>query len=135
MVVDASMTAVWCFPEERTPSVIAVRDRVSLASMVVPAHFHVEVANVLLVAERRKRLTPAQRTGALTLLAVLPVEVDPETWKHAFGATTELAVAHRLTLYDAAYLELAMRRRLPIATLDKDLANAARAVGLESLGL
>jgi predicted nucleic acid-binding protein len=84
---------------------------------------------------RKGRSDSSFRDAALADLALLPINVDPETCRQAWGATAKLAARHRLTLYDAAYLELARRRCLPLATLDSDLRVAASAEDVELLGL
>jgi predicted nucleic acid-binding protein len=96
----------------------------------VPAHWGVEVANGVLMAERRRRLTPADAAAALNFLRQLPVSVDDGPATRAFGEVSALARQHGLTAYDAAYLELAMRRRAALATLDLDLRKAAMSAGV-----
>jgi predicted nucleic acid-binding protein len=100
------------------------------AQAFVPELWPLEVANALLVGERRKRSTQADTMTWLGFLASLPIAVDEETRAYAFGSTLSLARDHSLSAYDAAYLELAMRRGLPLATLDDKLKAAARAVGV-----
>ena len=97
---------------------------------MVPDLWHLEVANTLVVGERRKRTTQANTVTWLGFLSSLPIEVDEETKAHAFGDTISLARDHSLSVYDAAYLELAMRRGLPLATLDDKLKAAAQAAGV-----
>jgi predicted nucleic acid-binding protein len=94
-----------------------------------------EVLNVLLMAQRRGRMTRAARRDRIEFLRKLPITLDAETAAQAWDAANGLAERHRLTLYDAAYLELAQRLELPLATLDADLRAAARAVGVALLGL
>jgi predicted nucleic acid-binding protein len=101
---------------------------------VVPVHWPLEVANALLMAVRRARIDAGFRDAALRDLAALPIVLDPETSSRAWHDTLRLADAHRLTAYDAAYLELAHRRALPLATLDAELRAAARAFGVTLLG-
>jgi predicted nucleic acid-binding protein len=91
----------------------------------VPSLWHLEVANVLEMSVRRKRHDARFRDATLADLAQLPIQVDAETHRRAWDTTLQLAVRHRLTLYDAAYLELALRSDLPLATLDEDLRKAA----------
>jgi predicted nucleic acid-binding protein len=92
---------------------------------LVPAHWLVEVGNGLLMAERRKRISAAERNKALSYIAALPFEIDDRLRETIWSATTELAASHALTLYDAVYLELAARSGLPLATLDDKLRRAA----------
>jgi predicted nucleic acid-binding protein len=93
-----------------------------------------EVANILEMGVRRGRHDAAFRDATLADLALLPINLDPDTDRQAWGATSQLASRHRLTLYDAAYLELAQRRDLPFATLDHELRSAASAEGMTLLG-
>lgn len=105
------------------------RRRIELAEgAVVPALFPGEVANVLVQAERRRRIAPAQADRVLGILGGLPIEVEAP--RRAPGRALDFARAHRLTVYDAMYLEAAIRRALPLATLDGDLRRAARAAGV-----
>ena len=101
----------------------------------MPDLWHLEVANTLLVGERRKRSTQANTVAWMDFLSSLPIAVDEETKTHAFSDTANLARSHNLSAYDAAYLELAMRRGLPLATLDDKLKAAAHAVGVPLFGL
>jgi predicted nucleic acid-binding protein len=101
----------------------------------VPSLWRLETANGLQVAIRRKRIDGAFRDHALIHLARLPITIDPETDVQAWTATLQLADRFQLTLYDAAYLELAQRRTLPLATLDSALRPAAEALGLPLLGI
>ncbi|MGZ9086629.1 MAG: type II toxin-antitoxin system VapC family toxin [Rhodoplanes sp.] len=134
-VIDGSVTVAWCIPEERTSRTQALLDKVIEAGAVVPIHWWIEVGNALLVATRRARISVAQRRTALTQLAALQLLTDPETLDRLWTATLDLADRSRLTLYDACYLELALRRGLPLATLDRDLRAAGQALGLTLLGV
>ena len=100
------------------------------AVAVVPALFHLELANTLVVGERRGRSTEAQASAFLARMAALPIVEDDQTMKRAWSETIALARSHNLSAYDAAYLELAARESLALATLDDSLAAAAQAVGL-----
>ena len=130
VVLDASAILAWIFGDERHdrawPVVESLRDCTAFA----PAHYPLEVANGLLTALRSARLTPDQAATAVVALATIPIEIDAETPGRIFDGMWALAVRHRLTIYDAAYLELAMRHQLPLATLDEALALAAVAEGL-----
>lgn len=130
MVIDSSISIAWCFPDEEDDFSQAVLDALASAQAFVPYLWHLEVANTLLVGERRKRSTQANTVTWLRFLAALPIVVDEETKAHAFGNTLNLARDHNLSTYDAAYLELAMRLSLPLATLDDKLKTAASAVGV-----
>jgi predicted nucleic acid-binding protein len=100
-------------------------------SLYVPSLWTLEVANALLVGERRRRTTPADAARFLAILATFPITVDDRTAAHAWRETTHLARAHGLTAYDAAYLELAICLGVPLATLDDKLIAAAVAVGVQ----
>lgn len=135
LVVDSSVALTWCFEDERTPATVAVLDRLAQAGAVAPALWPLEVLNALAMAERRKRLTALQRHHLTGFLRDLPITLDAETAAQAWTATARLAEQHRLTLYDATYLELAQRLGLPLATLDRELRAAADALGVAVLGL
>jgi len=127
IVVDASMTLAMLFEDERTPAVEMAWQRIAVDRGTVPAHFSVEVANGILTAVRRERFDTGAAAGMFNVLDDLSLEVGNGEPRAAF----ELAERHRLTVYDAAYLELAIRLRSPLASLDKQLVAAARLVGLE----
>ncbi len=131
LVLDASVAIAWLFADETTEATEAIFDEVALKGAVVPAIWGLEVANGLQKAMRRGRISPAEREMALSQLRNLPIEIDSQTHRQAWGATLELADGHGLTPYDASYLELAIRTRRPLATLDGNLARAARAEGIE----
>ena len=133
-VLDSSITLARVYSDELTIEVERVFDLLTQSGAWVPTLWHLEVANVLERDVRRKRCSADFRDATLADLARLPIHVDPETDRHAWGATLRLAERHLLTLYDAAYLELALRRNLPLATLDEDLHRAARAEKTRLLG-
>lgn len=135
LVLDASMAMAWLFADETTEATEAIFDEVAANGAIVPAIWSLEVANGLQKAMRRGRITSAERQLALGQLRHLPIEVDPQTHLHAWNATLELADSHGLTPYDASYLELARRKTKPLATLDGNLARAARAEGIEVMAL
>lgn len=130
LVIDSSISIAWCFPDEQDKYSQTVLDVLTSTQAIVPHLWHLEVANTLLVGERRKRSTQANTVAWLGFLAALPITVDDETNNHAFGNTVSLARDYNLSAYDAAYLELAMRLGLPLATLDDKLKTAATAVGV-----
>jgi predicted nucleic acid-binding protein len=134
-VLDSSVALAWVYSEETTKAVEQVFQMLSEGGAWVPGLWRLEVANILTMGIRRGRHGPAFRDSTLADLALLPIQVDGETDRHAWGATMKLAERHRLTLYDAAYLELALRRELPLATLDKDLRAAANAEKNQTLGI
>ncbi len=123
----------WFAPDEHSILSQALLDRVAENGAVVSDFWRMETGNALLQATRRKRLTIPQCTEALRQLAELAIAIDTETLLHAWDVTLQLADRHRLTLYDACYLELARRRSLPLATFDKDLRAAGRKLGLSLL--
>jgi predicted nucleic acid-binding protein len=131
VVVDASMTMAWLFGEERTDATDAAFQRVVDDETFVPSLWHLEVANSLWSAIRRGRCDETYALQSLGRLRRLNFLTDGETETHAWGRTRELAARHQLSVYDAAYLELAMRRQGTLATLDAALAKAARGVGLD----
>lgn len=127
LVLDSSVTIAWIYNEETTAGVREVLNEVADYGAWVPALWRLEVGNILEMGVRRKRHDAAFRDATLSDLLLLPIQVDPETDQRVWGPILRLAERHRLTLYGAAYLELAQRRRLPLATLDGDLRRAATA--------
>lgn len=134
LVIDASVTIDWLLDDERTPAAVEIRGRVIVEGAVVPPIWRTEVGNALLAASRRGRLTREEGLEALEDLALLPIEPDPEGWDRAWADVYGLAADHRLTVYDASYLEVALRRRLPLATFDGELREAAGRRGVSLLG-
>jgi predicted nucleic acid-binding protein len=130
-VLDASVAVAWCFEDETTPLTERILDLLSTgAEALTPALWPLEVANALLVAERRKRISVAQVTSLLRRIAALPVSVEATESDRAFDQILSLARERHLTEYDAAYVELALRRNLPLASLDGKLLEAARDLGI-----
>jgi len=134
LIIDCSITMAWCFADEATVETARVQDRLIAEAAVVPSHWFLEVVNVLVTAEKRERIASADVTSFLHLLAALDIQTDHETSTRAFDHLPALCRSHRLTSYDAAYLDLAVRRRLPLASLDDDLRQAAIGLGIEVLG-
>lgn len=132
-VLDNSVALAWCFADEQTPEVMALLDRVAEAGAVAPGLWPLEAQNGLLMAERRQRVGAARRGELARLLRDLPVAVDAETAEQAWTDTIRLAERFGLSVYDASYLELAQRRRLPLATTDLALRRAATAAGVALL--
>lgn len=124
-VLDCSVAISWLMPDEKNGFSLYVLDQVAEKGAIVPSIWHLEIGNVLLVAERRARITLEQRRSALYTLDELPIIVDALTPYHAWQETIELAESYDLSLYDASYLELALRMNIPIATFDKQLKHAA----------
>ena len=134
LVLDSSATLAWVYSDEVTDAIRHVFDLVIEGGAWVPALWRLEVANILEMGVRRGRHDAAFRDATLADLALLPIALDPETDRQAWGATVRLAERQQLTLYDAAYLELAQRRNLPLATLDRELRAAAKAEHVVLLG-
>jgi predicted nucleic acid-binding protein len=120
----------WCFADEADGYSDAVLDLLPEAEVLVPSIWPLEIANVLLVAERRKRINEAQLARLVELLRSLPVIVDGAALDRTMGAVLPLAREHKLSTYDAAYLELAMREGIPLATRDDRLVQAAHRCGV-----
>lgn len=135
MVIDASLTLAWYFADERTSETDEVLDRVADGGAVVPNLWRLEVANGFQAAIRKKRIDARYRDASLGELVRLPISIDADTNSHAWTTTLRLSEQFKLSMYDAAYLELAERRSLPLATLDRDLRKAAPALGVALLGL
>ncbi|MGH7812703.1 MAG: type II toxin-antitoxin system VapC family toxin [Candidatus Binataceae bacterium] len=131
MVLDSSVALSWCFEDEHTRAGLAILEKVAEDGAVAPAIWPLEVLNGLLMAQRRNRLDAAQRIRMTGLLKALPVSIDADMAAQAWTETARLAERFRLTLYDAAYLELAARRALPLASLDRSLRRAATALGTD----
>ena len=132
-VLDASVALAWCFEDEHTISARQILARLTAERASVPATWPIEVANVLALAERRRRITPADSAEFINKLEDLAILVDGETSSRAFGRVLDLAREERLTAYDAAYLELAMRLGVPLASKDRDLCDAAERVGVTAI--
>jgi predicted nucleic acid-binding protein len=130
-VLDCSVVLAWFFEDESDDYSDTVESSLTSKTAIVPSLWPLEVANALLVGERRKRTTEAKVIAFLAILKGLPIVLDDETIARAWNETLSLARAHNLSVYDAAYLELALRHALPLATLDDKLKAAAAAVGVE----
>jgi predicted nucleic acid-binding protein len=128
LVLDASLALAAVLPGERSAKIAdAVMSGVSAEGVAVPELWHLEVGNAVLMHVRRQRLPAESAPGLIRRLRNIPVVTDLETSSHAWGETMRLAITRGLTLYDAAYLELAMRLNLPLASLDRTLRRAAEA--------
>lgn len=125
-VVDNSIVMAWCFEDEGNAYAEAVLDSLVAAQAVVPAIWPLEVGNVLLVAARKKRLSEAGVARFLALVNNLPIFVEQESPERMLREILALARKHKLSTYDASYLDLAMRLGLPIATQDASLTKAAQ---------
>ena len=129
-VLDASVALSWCFEDEQSEPALTVLDSLRESEAVVAHHWTLEMANGLLSAERRGRIDGDGATRFSRLLLALPIAVDPVARGTALTETRRLARTHRLTSYDAAYLELAIRLGVPLATLDERLKGAAKQEGV-----
>jgi predicted nucleic acid-binding protein len=132
-VLDCSMTMAWVFPDEATEATDALRESLISDSAVVPALWPIEVANVLLVATRRGRIAEGDWGRLRRALAALPIDVDPTSAERVLEAVLPLASEHRISAYDAMYLELSLRLGLPLATLDRRLSAACENAGVKTL--
>lgn len=130
LILDCSVTLAFLLDDERSDTIEKLFEKVAYEGAMVPSLWHLEVANSLNVAVRRKRITDEFRDQALADLSVFDILVDTETHLQAWQSTVQLAASSGLTVYDAAYLELAQRKRLALATLDQPLAKAASASGV-----
>jgi predicted nucleic acid-binding protein len=130
IVVDASVAIAWCFDDETSPAADAALERLTTEPAVAPAHWPLEVANALRSAERSGRLSPADLVRVTRLLTALPVEVLPMELPAALFGVFDLAREHQLSVYDAAYLDMAFVRDLPLATIDDRLREACVRVGI-----
>lgn len=133
-VVDSSLALAWCFLDEATPATINLLERTGTESAVVPAWWYIELTNVLVFAERKGRIDAPKVAEFIALIEKLNVEVDTEAPQRAFSHLLPLCRTHQLTSYDAMYLDLALRRRLPLGTLDEPLRKAAKKLGIKLLG-
>jgi predicted nucleic acid-binding protein len=133
-VVDASVAMTWLFKDEATPQTTALLRRLGLESAIVPAWWYIELTNVIAMAERKGRISASDTASFLSDLAQLDIEADEHAPERAFTFLLPLCRAHQITSYDAVYLELALRRHLPLATLDEQLRKAARKLDVKLLG-
>jgi predicted nucleic acid-binding protein len=131
IVLDTSIAACWCLDDEVHPDADVALSRINDWGAVVPALFWFELRNVLLMGERRKRSTEARTAQSLNLIRQLDMRIDREPVE---SIVMSLARLHQLSVYDAAYLELALRQVCPLATLDGDLIKAAKAEKVELVG-
>ncbi len=133
-VVDASAALAWCFADEASSWTDGLLERLRQGDrIVVPAHWPTEISNGLLVASRRKRIKADQPALFWDELVRLPIETEPALASSQAKTVLALSEKHDLTVYDAAYLELALRRQLPLGTLDTDLRKAAQVEGIALL--
>lgn len=134
LVLDCSVALAWLLPDEKDGPAQAVLDRIVASRAWVPALWRLEVANSLQSAVRRRRIDAVFRDASLADLDLLNIQVDPDTASFAWSDTLRLADAYGLTVYDAAYLELARRLSLPLASQDEQLRRAAAKCKVPLLG-
>src|ERR1022692_1464423 len=134
LVLDISVALAWIYADETTDAILHLFDYIRLHGAWVPGLWRWEIANVLQLNVKRGRHSAEFRDGALSSLALLPVKVDAEADRQAWSAALKLSETHGLTVYDAAYLEIAARRGIPLATLDRPLRAAAASDGVQLLG-
>jgi predicted nucleic acid-binding protein len=132
-VLDSSVALAWLLPDESDSAADELADRLADAPAVVPSIWFLEVANALWMSVRRKRLSRSDLNRLLSAVIALPIESDTTPVEERLAAVVALAQQFDLTVYDAAYLDLARRRTLPLATLDARLREAAEKLGLERL--
>ena len=130
-VIDCSVIMAWCFEDEQDAYAEAVLNRLQRTAAIAPALWRLEAANALLVAERRGRITRTKAEREMNVLARLPIRDEMESLVRGLSPVASLARAHRLSSYDAAYLELALRIGLPLATLDGASRTAAKSAGVK----
>lgn len=133
-VVDASMTLAWCFSDERTEAATAVLDRLMYERAIVSHFWSMEVSNALLMSERRGRLASERTRETLKVVNSLNIQQDDVPDVARVDEIAELARQERLTVYDACYLSIAIRLRIPLASLDAELCAAARRRSVGVLG-
>ena len=128
-VIDASVTISWLFADEQTPLCMILLQQVTRTGAVVPSLWPLEIASALQTGIKRKRIDAAYRDSTIQRLLRLPIEIDSDTSEYAWTTTLKLADMHQITVYDASYLELALRRGFPLATRDDQLAAAGASAG------
>lgn len=131
-VLDCSLAMAWVFPDEASEATTELRDRLADDRAFVPSLWPVEVGSVLLAATQRGRISTDEWTHICATLDALPIEIEPTSTSCVWGSALALAHQHGLSVYDATYLELALRMRLPLATLDQGLAAAAQTAGVDT---
>lgn len=133
IVLDCSIVMAWCFEDEKTELTEKIFDKFQVDELTafVPAIWSFEVANVLLVAQKKRRISPTKAREFQEALSMLSINIDISSIKKTSGSTFELAKEENLTIYDAAYLELAIRNNLPLASLDNDLKKAANKLSVK----
>lgn len=134
-VLDCSVTMAWCFEDEGNHFTDNLLTQMAHSNVIVPTIWSLEVANVLLLAQRKKRISSIQAASFIDALSVFSITVDGSTTSRAMHTISRIAEKTNLTIYDAAYLELAFRESLPLATLDKNLIHAAKSIEIELMNI
>lgn len=132
-VLDCSVTMSWLIQDEENLDSIKLREELFEGQAIVPSLWSLEVANVLLQSEKKKRITPFQSSACIKLLQNMPIQIDSKTSELAMNRVLELSREYKLSIYDACYLELSLRLPCPLATLDKQLTLAAKGAGIPVL--
>jgi predicted nucleic acid-binding protein len=133
-VLDSSVALAWFLPCQQTMRTDALFVRTGEEGALATSLWPIEIANVLLTYERKGQMMAAERAHAISIYSRLPIEIDDQTVPKAWSTAFDLALAHKLTIYDAGYLELALRTGLPLATLDQALVHAAATCGVPVMG-
>jgi len=133
-VVDSSVALAWCFRDEATPATRALLQRMGGETALVPAWWFLELTNVIALAERKRRITLEKVAEFIALIQGFDLEIDEEGARRAFTHLLPFCRTYQLTSYDALYLDLALRRQVPLATLDEPLRKAAEKLGVKLLG-
>ncbi len=130
LVLDSSTVLAWALDDEHPIGPELLAQLTTTETAIVPVHWILEITNALRMAAKRRRLASSDPAKIIARIRNQPIEIDPETIVRGWAEIPALADKYELTTYDAAYLELAMRLELPLATLDQDLARAAREAGV-----
>lgn len=132
-ILDASVTLSWCFSDEMTPAAVSLLKKLEHEEACVPEIWALEVGNILIMAEKKKRISYANMMEFISLLTELNIRTDKETSVKGLHEILLVAHANHLTTYDAAYLELALRTGFPLASKDQHLCKVAKSLGVKTL--
>jgi predicted nucleic acid-binding protein len=133
-VIDCSLAMTWLFKEEATAETRKLLKRLESETAIVPAWWYLEVTNVIALSERKGRVTQTETQEFIEEIAKLDIEIDAESPERAFAHILPFCRSYQLTSYDAMYLDLALRRQLPLGTLDEPLRKAAKKAGVKLIG-
>ncbi len=134
-VLDASVTLAWCFPDETDPYALQVLNLLTTHEVLVPAIWTLEIANALVVGERRNRITRSESERFIALMHASPITVDGSAMQSISDGILSIAREQQVSAYDAAYLEVAMREGLPLASIDGRVRTAMTALGIPAVTL